>query len=220
MLATTLNKPNEKLGSYAVGVVLAFYYVDNILAYRKEVYPEERRRKYPIVSFFNRYPSFGWVFVLIGVFLIFFDLFVSFPAIAAPYSWSNTQNMLYMALSRTCYALGCAFVLFAILLGIFEVGKKGLTNCYFRIGGKIAFESALLHPIVIGLFFDRTVDGLYITTPNNLYFGAGNIFCNYLVGMTVYVLVEYPAAMIIRWTVGRFISHDPLVRKHQMNVLN
>ena len=74
--------------------------------------------------------------------------------------------------------------------------------------GKIAFECALISPLVISLLYDRTMSGIYITVNEGVSFLAGNIISNLLLAIILYLIIEYPAQQIIKMSIGNDISHD------------
>jgi hypothetical protein len=105
--------------------------------------------------------------------------------------------MIFYGFSRTAYGLGCVLIILSIFLGHFNIGKIFLTNDIFRALGKLTFEAALLHPIVIMYFYGSTQGGLYLTFVTVIYFGIGNIICNVIAAFGVFMLIEYPCKRLV-----------------------
>lgn len=154
--------------------------------------------------------------IFIGVVLVFTNLLISYSATKEPYSWTMTENMLFYGLTRPAYSLGCFLIFYAIIVGHFNIGKISLTNDYFRAIGKLSFESALIHPIIIMMLYGSTQGGLYLTVWSVLYFGIGNVISIAIAGFVIFMVFEYPAKRLIQWTLIPQVSHDNLLKKQTL----
>ena len=99
---------------------------------------------------------------LIGLGLVLTNLLIGHSAIADPYSWTMTENLLYYTLTRPTYTLGMYLILFVMLAGGLSYGKAFLSLPVFRVLGKLCFESALITPIMVQLIYSQLPDGLFV----------------------------------------------------------
>jgi uncharacterized membrane protein YidH (DUF202 family) len=88
LFGVILNKPYTKLASYSIGIYLSMIYLD-IVNYRRLKSEEERSKEYPKLHFLHRAKFLSYLFIFVGIFLIMLMMFVSYPAVKAPYSWTT-----------------------------------------------------------------------------------------------------------------------------------
>ena len=86
---------------------------------------------------------------LFGFGLVLTAFFIAHSAIAAPYSWSMAENAAYFSTARFGYVVGIYLMLFVFFTGGFTLGKAFLGRGIFRVLGKLAFESALITPMMV-----------------------------------------------------------------------
>lgn len=99
---------------------------------------------------------------LTGFALVLTNLLIGHSAYAAPYSWSMTENALFFALGRPTYVLGLWLILLVFFTGGFTFGKAFMGRSIFRVLGKLAFEAALITPLMIQLIYSQLENGLFI----------------------------------------------------------
>lgn len=133
-----------------------------ILKFRRIPDEATRKAQHPVINFFH-HSSFAHFLLFSGGFaLVATNLLIGHSAIAAPYSWTMTQNAIYFTLTRPTYVLGMFMILFTFWLGGFTFGKAFMSLTMFRVLGKIAFESALITPLMIQLIYSQAPEGVFI----------------------------------------------------------
>ena len=142
------------------------------------------------------------------------NLLIGHTAIAAPYSWSMTQNALYFTLTRPTYVLGMFMILFTFWLGGFTFGKAFMSLTMFRVLGKLAFESALITPLMIQLIYSQAPEGLFIQFNKVIELGLGNVVCVMVAGIMLYLLFEFPFRRLIQFSLLPYCSHDEVMKLH------
>lgn len=93
------------------------------------------------------------VMFLFGFLLVATAFMICHPAIAKPYSWTMAQNAAYFGTARFFYVLGIYLMLFVFFTGGFTLGKAFMGRAIFRVLGKLAFESALITPMMVQLIY-------------------------------------------------------------------
>lgn len=131
-----------------MGVTAALIYM-KILDFRRITDEEARKAKYPILNFVHHSNLAHTILFLVGFALILVNLLIGHSAIAAPYSWNMEENAAYFTLTRPTYALGIHMILFVFWTGGFTFGKVFMGRPIFRVLGKLAFESALITPLMV-----------------------------------------------------------------------
>ena len=84
--------------------------------------------------------------------------------------------------------------------------------------GKVAFPVALLYPILIGLVYDTHQDAMFIDLHTVTYLGVGDVFCETIICLFVYMLLEFPVYSAIDWMRGRPVLRS-LVKNYKDGVL-
>ena len=137
-----------KFHVYAIGICAAFFYM-KILAFRRIPDEETRMARYPVINYIHRNTWTHVVMFMTGFGLIMVNLLINHSAIAAPYSWTMTENVLDFCITRPTYVIGLWLILFTFFTGGFTFGKAFLSRPLFRVLGKLAFESALITPLMV-----------------------------------------------------------------------
>ena len=89
------------------------------------------------------------VMFLFGFGLVLTAFMIAHGAIAHPYSWTMAENAAYFGAARIGYTVGIYFILFVFFTGGFTLGKAFMGRAIFRVLGKLAFESALITPMMV-----------------------------------------------------------------------
>lgn len=152
-LFTLFTKPWNKLGTFAIGISAAWLYM-KVLKYRREAVATERQRQHPYIDKLHHSKILHIVMMLTGLTLVATNLLIGHSAIAAPYSWTMTENVLYYALTRPTYALGIFLIIFVFFTGGFTFGKGFLGGTSFRLLGKLTYETAIITPLMIQLIYN------------------------------------------------------------------
>lgn len=148
LFAYLFQKPFLKIHSFSLGIVAAHVYM-KILDFRRIPEEEDRKKKYPCLNFIHHSNLAHSILFLLGFALVLTALLIGHSAFAAPYSWSMTENAIYFTLSRPAYVCGIWLILFVFFTGGFTFGKAFMGRAVFRVLGKLAFEAALITPLMI-----------------------------------------------------------------------
>ena len=146
--------------------------------------------------------------VVAGFALVMTNLLIGHSAIAAPYSWTMEENAFYFALTRPTYVLGIHMILFVFWTGGFTFGKSFMGRTIFRVLGKLAFESALITPLMVQLIYSQLPNGLFVQFNKVLELGIGNCVCVMFAGIMLYLCFEYPFRRLIEFTLLPYCSND------------
>jgi len=57
---------------------------------------------------------------------------------------------------------------------------------------KAVFIVALLHPVIIGLLYNTGREGMYVDLIVVMYLGLGNVFCETIIGLFIWLFFEKP----------------------------
>ena len=131
-----------------MGVTAAFFYM-KVLDFRRISDEAERKAKHPWINKMHKSTLLQGVTFTVGFLLVFVNLTIGKSAIASPYSWSMAENIAYYVVTRPTYVLGIYMILFVFFCGGFTFGKAFLSRTFFRVLGKLTFESALITPLMI-----------------------------------------------------------------------
>ena len=132
----------------ACGVFAAHCYM-KILDFRRIPDEESRRKAHPIINYMHHSTLIHTLMFLLGIAIIFFCLLYPHTAIAHPYSWTMTENIISMALQRPVYVAGIWLIMFVFFTGGLTFGKALLMRPIFRATGKLTFEAALITPLMV-----------------------------------------------------------------------
>ena len=196
-----------KVHSFTIGVVAAHIYM-KILDFRRIPAEEDRKRKYPCLNYTHHSSWLHLVMFLVGLGLVLTALLIGHSAFAHPYSWSMTENAIFFMLTRPAYVVGTWMILFVFFTGGFTFGKAFMGRAIFRVLGKLAFEAALITPLMIQLIYSQLQDGLFIQFNKVLELGFGNIICVMTASLLLYLMYEFPFKRIIDFTLLPYVSHD------------
>ena len=192
-------KPFFKLNTFCLGITAAFGYM-KILSFRRIADDQERRAKHPTISYMHESNLLHCVMFSLGLGLVLTAFFIAHSAIAAPYSWNMAENAAYFATARFGYIVGLYMILFVFFTGGFTLGKAFMGRAIFRVLGKLAFESALITPLMIQLIYSQLPNGLFMQFNKVLELGLGNIVCVMIISIFLYLLFEYPFSRLIQLT--------------------
>ena len=128
--------------------------------------------------------------------------------------------MVYFAILRPLYGVGTMLVFGTIILGHNNLAKIFLSSKPFMVLGKLTFEIALIHPIIMVTLVASTHTGLYITILTAMYHLFGHLVVEIVVGTALYLFVEYPIKMIFQWTFMPYLSHEKELNKKLMDELH
>ena len=136
----------------AIGIFSAFIYM-KILDFRRIPDEETRKLRYPWINFVHHSTCTHAIIFCIGLGFVLTTLLIGHSAIAAPYSWTMTENVFYFTLTRNFFAIGIHMILFVFFSGGFTFGKVFMGRPIFRVLGKLSFESALITPMMVQLIY-------------------------------------------------------------------
>ena len=207
LFAYMFQKPFMKIHVYAMGVTAALIYM-KILDFRRIPDEERRKEKYPIINYVHHSNVCHVILFLVGFALVLTNLLIGHSAIAAPYSWNMTENAVYFTMTRPTYVLGIHMILFVFWTGGFTFGKVFMGRPIFRVLGKLAFESALITPLMVQLIYSTLPNGLFVQFNKVLELGLGNVCCVMIAAIFLYLCFEYPFRRIIEFTLLPYCSHD------------
>ena len=78
----------------------------------------------------------------------------------------------------------------------------------FRVLGKLAFESALITPLMVQLIYSQLPNGLFVQFNKVLELGLGNVVCGMVAAIMLYLMFEYRFKRLIEFTLLPVFSHD------------
>jgi hypothetical protein len=100
---------------------------------------------------------------LVGLFFVIFDLTIARSAIAEPYSWTMTQNIMYYSFTRWTYVIGGFLIAFSIFFSPNSFIREFLRRPLFILAGSLCLLNALITPLVIQLNYNSLPDGLFVS---------------------------------------------------------
>ena len=200
-------KPFFKIHVFAMGIFAAHCYM-KILSFRRIPDEETRQAKHPIINYMHHSNLCHVIMFMVGFGLVLTNLLIAHSAIAAPYSWTMTENIISFMLMRPLYVIGTWLILFIFFTGGFTFGKAFMGRAIFRVLGKLAFESALITPLMVQLIYSQLPNGLFVQFNKVLELGLGNVVCVMVAAIMLYLMFEYPFKRLIEFTLLPFFSHD------------
>ena len=203
-------KPFFKFHTYALGIAAAFLYM-KILSFRRIAEEQERRAKHPLISFLHTSNLAHALMFLVGFAFVLTALLIAHSAVAAPYSWTMTENAVYFGTARLVYVCGIYLILFVFFTGGFTFGKAFMGRAIFRVMGKLSFESALITPLMVQLIYSQLPDGLFLQFNKVFELGLGNVVCVMVASICLYLVFEYPFSHLIRITLMPYLSSDDVM---------
>lgn len=144
-----------------MGITAAYWYM-KILSFRRIADEQERKARHPVITYMHDKVWVHYTMFLLGFGLVLVALLCSHQAIAHPYSWNMAQNAIFFGASRCGYALGIWLMIFVFWTGGFTFGKAFMSRAIFRVLGKLAFESALITPLMVQLIYSQLPNGLFV----------------------------------------------------------
>lgn len=211
LFAYTFQKPFLKVHTYAMGVTAAHLYL-KVLDYRRLPDQAARAATHPVIHYIHGSSLTHALLFVTGFALVATNLLIGHSAIADPYSWTVTQNVIYYTLTRPTYTLGVHMILFVMFTGGFTFGKEFLSLPVFRSMGKLTFESALITPIMVQLIYSQLPDGLFVQFNKVLELGLGNVVAVMVAGLCLYLLFEYPFRRLLELTLAPYCCTDEAMR--------
>ena len=148
-----------------------------------------------------------------GLGLVLTDLFVGHNAIAAPYSWSMTQNCIYYALTRVTYSGGMMLIAFSMFTGGFQVAKELMRRPLLVKMGSMSLILALLTPLVISMFNNEVKSGMFVSFNYVIMLALGNTICVLYYSAYLYLLIHYPMTKLTSNFLGKYLSTDGPVKQ-------
>jgi len=145
--------------------------------------------------------------------LIFFSLCSAYQANIDPYKWPQWLNNIYWAFNRLLHVFGALFILYAIFMGHFNSGLRSLKNTYFRAFGKFCFLAGITSPVIVNILYCGSEEEIYLTNPNAMNLGAGNIICVCLAVFPLYLVIEYPITRLVHVLLTSRILHTDILKK-------
>lgn len=213
IFSVLLFKFYTRFSTHSVGVLYAFFYM-NVLSYRKLKTLEDQKKQFPIIFFLHQARYFCYFCNVVAIVGILTILFGGHEAVADAYAWSTIQNCFFLALTRVGFSISTFILFTTMIIGHFNSGNRALRNDFFRAMGKLSFESALLHPIVIMFFYSSPENGTFLNFSIGFAIGMGNIFCTSLVSLVVYLTFEYTSSSLVAYFLDTKLSHKRLIRSH------
>lgn len=148
------SKPWTKLFAVGLGVAFAYLY-SQILEYRELATSVDKSLSFPKIDMLHKRALLSHLMFFVGLTIFIFDLLIGHPAIAAPYEWSKTQNILYFTLCRFSFTFAFVLLLLPVFLGHKTILQHALSHPVFLAAAKVVFFVALTHPIIIALLYNR-----------------------------------------------------------------
>ena len=133
-----------------------------VLDFRRIPDEETRKAKHPVINYMHHSNLTHVIMFLVGFALVMTNLLIGHSAIASPYSWTMTENVLYFTLTRPTYAIGIHMILFVFWTGGFTFGKAFIGRALFRVLGKLSFESAMITPLMVQLIYSTLESGIFV----------------------------------------------------------
>jgi len=148
LFAYLLEKPWAHIGSLMIGIYFAQLYM-RLLKYRKIESDVLKAQEFPII---HKACTSSWIRILmslIGSAIVTTDLMIARSAIADPYLWTMSQNILYYGITRWSYVIGAMLIAFSIFFSPNTFVKEFLRRPFFLLGGNLCLLNALITPLVI-----------------------------------------------------------------------
>ena len=200
-------KPFYKLPAFALGIFFAKLYM-KIIAYRRINDAQERKKAHPCVDRIHHSNLIHALMLTSGLVLVATNLLIGHSAIADAYSWSMAENIAYNTMTRPTYVIGIFLILFVFFTGGFTLGKEFMGRSFFRVLGKLTFESAMITPLMIQLIYSQLPQGLFISFNKVLELGIGNVVLVMAVSLALYILFEYPMRRLGEMTLLKCLKVD------------
>lgn len=164
-------------------------YLD-ILEYRKQD-SLRKKTKYPKLHFLHNNLILAKTCMLLGVTLIFMNMFLTYQPGMDAYKWTTFQNVAFYVSSRLTYALGWMLLAFYMFMGYSKLGINSLGNSTFCLLGKTLFCVYLIAPIIMMVVYASTETGVFMTLIGNSYLGIGHLFLAFIFAVFIYLFLEY-----------------------------
>ena len=183
------NKPWNKVSVYSLGVMSAMLYIDikkqqfenfessSIIKYNWFVSLIMRHRTKKNGSNFKHY--FPWVIFFIACGIYYEVAFCSYPIQLDPFSWSDSENAIFYALTRPGWALATMTMYFLLIAGHSSRIFYMTTSKNMSIVAQLTWPAFLLSPIIFMNMYSRTKEAIYMTMMGNSILGMGGMCFTY-----------------------------------------
>jgi peptidoglycan/LPS O-acetylase OafA/YrhL len=163
-------KPWTRIAPYLVGLLTGY------LLFNYNRRPFDLRRGVAAI---------GWT---VAAFLMLIPLYSTYHA-----DMTLVEASLYNALSRTSWALGLAWVIFACTAGCGGIVSNFLSSSFWVPLSRLTYTAYLIHPIFLLFCYRSLQSGLIFAQKYELVFVGSNVFWVYVVSIIVTLLVESPS---------------------------
>jgi hypothetical protein len=126
---------------------------------------------------------------VVGLFLVIFDLTIARSAVADPYSWTMSQNIMYYSFTRWTYVIGGFLIAFSIFFSPNSFIREFLRRPFFMMAGSLCFLNALITPLVIQLNYNSLPDGLFVSFYVVIELGLANAMLITTFSFLLYLLI-------------------------------
>lgn len=124
-----------------------------MLPYRQLRSEEEKAEKYPHTHRWITRPWISYLVNLGALAVIGVTLTRSYQANINAYQWKQISNDFYYGFNKLAFVAAMMMLVLTILLGHGQTGKNTFQNSYVRAFGKLAYDAALVSPIVITFLY-------------------------------------------------------------------
>lgn len=181
-----VTKPWARAPAYLVGLLVFF------------LYDRRRPASHPPRSDLlpRSYQVIGTAAALLCIFLAVFAPFHDYADGRA--TWHATDNVLYIAFSRTAFSAGVGIVVLLALLGRGGFIEPVLSSVFWLPLSRLAYLVNLVSPFVIAAVFMSAGDLFYYRDAIIVYYAIGSAVASVLMASLLYVFVERPALTLLR----------------------
>ena len=138
----------------------------------------------------------------------------SYQANINAYQWKQISNDFYYGFNKLAFVAAMMMLVLTILLGHAQTGKHTFQDSYVRAFGKLAYDAALVGPIVITFVYFGQEQSVYLSDPTSLVLGSGHIACNLLAAFVLFIFIEYPLRTSITVFILPKLTHDDVLRRY------
>lgn len=188
---TFINKPYTKIYAVAIGLFLGFLFDAKFSKQKQE--NEKSTGKWVAV---------GALWALCGGVLLFVTT-GNFTANQDSFSWTETENILWITFTRPAFVLAVSFMLVPIFYGYGKTGLLFLSSGPFRVLARLSFGAYLVFPVVLALKVSQDSWPFFLSLPAIIAFYSYNIFFCFFFAFLLHLFVEAPAYKLLLFLYGK-----------------